>query len=361
MKDDATGSETISETPLQIKSKVSSRRRKLMWVAPAVAVLAGVLYLFAGRYVSTDNAFVRADIADISPEVSGAIHNVMVKDNQFVKSGDPLVKIDSTNYDILLLAAETRLRQVTSDIDAERAQYRQHVEELRAAKSEMEFATRQFQRQSRLASSSAGAEAARDAAQNALAVAQAHVALSEAKIKESLSKLFGDPDIPIEQHPSYQQTLAQREVAALQVKRSTLVAPFDGIVSHVPQVGDYARTGATLISLVSVGNIWVEANYKETEITYMRPEQDAVVTVDAYPGQEWRAKIGSLAQATGSEFALLPAQNATGNWVKVVQRLPVRLKLELPKDGPVLRAGMSVEVTVDTGARRISRWLDAGG
>ena len=178
-------------------------------------------------------------------------------------------------------------------------------------------------------------------------------------MKESLAKLFGNPDIAVADHPSYQQMVAQREVTALQVKRSTLIAPFDGVVSHMPKVGDYARTGVMVASLVSTTKVWVEANFKETEITYMRKGQDVEMTVDAYPGHVWQGKVASLAQATGSEFSLLPAQNATGNWVKVVQRLPVNVFLDDANSGPTLRAGMSVDVNVDSGTRRIARWLSA--
>lgn len=358
MKDEATLSAIDADTAPRAPS--IARRRALMALAPLALATAAVIYAFSGRYVATDNAFVRADIAELSPEVSGVIAEVLVKDNQAVKTGQPLIRIDPTNFQILLAASETQLRQTASDIDAERARYRQAVDELQAARAQLEFADRQYQRQARLAAASAGAEASRDAAQNGLKIARANVAIAEAKIAESRTKLFDNPDIPLDQHPAYQQVTAQRDVAALQVRRSTLVAPFDGVISHVPQVGDYARTGVTLLSLVSTSNMWIEANFKETEITYMHQGQDAEVSVDAYPGKAWHASISSLSQATGSEFALLPPQNATGNWVKVVQRLPVRLAIDQPKDGPVLRAGMSVEVSVDTGARRLSRWFGVG-
>ncbi len=356
MKDDAID---IAAADAIADADRGSLRKKLMMLAPLVLIIAGVAYMVSGRYVSTDNAFVRADIADISPEVAGSIQQVLVHDNDVVKAGQPLVKIDSTNYEILLAASDTQLKQVSGNVEAERARYHQNVDELAAAKSQLEYAQRQFERQSRLASTSAGAEATRDASQNALKVARANVAIAESKIKESLADLFGDPDIALENHPAYQQAVAQREVAALQVRRSTIVAPFDGVVSHVPQVGDYARTGVTLLSLVSSNNVWVDANFKETEITFMKNGQDAEITVDAYPGHTWHAHINSLSQATGSEFALLPAQNATGNWVKVVQRVPVRLSIDKQQDGPVLRAGMSVDATVDTGARRYARWFGA--
>ena len=358
MKDDAVIQAAVDAAPVD-QPEERKRRHLLMAIAPVILLMVAIAYLFSGRYVSTDNAFVRADIANLSPEVSGTIQQVMVQDNQAVKAGQPLIKIDSTNYEILLAASDTQLKRTASEIDAERAKHHENVEELRIARTTFEFAGRQLQRQSKLSAAQAGSEATRDAAQNGLDIAKSKVAVAEEKVKESLAKLFGNPDIAVADHPSYQQMVAQREVTALQVKRSTLIAPFDGVVSHMPKVGDYARTGVMVASLVSTTKVWVEANFKETEITYMRKGQDVEMTVDAYPGHVWQGKVASLAQATGSEFSLLPAQNATGNWVKVVQRLPVNVFLDDANSGPTLRAGMSVDVNVDSGTRRIARWLSA--
>ena len=328
-----------------------------MWLAPLALLVGGLIYALSGRYVGTDNAFIRGDIANISPEISGVVKAVLVKEDEVVKAGQPLVLLDAINYDIILLGAEVELRKTVSDTDAERAKYRQHVEELKIAETELGFAERQFQRQTRLAATSAGAEAARDTSENALNMARGRVALAREKIKESLSKLEGDPEIAVEKLPAYQIALAHQEIAKLQVRRATLTAPFDGVVSHLPVVGDFARTGVALISVVSTSKPWVEANFKETELTNMRVGQAAQITVDAYPGQAWRGTVTSIAQATGAEFALLPAQNATGNWVKVVQRVPVRIALDIPGDGPVLRAGMSIDAEVDTGRNHLAMWL----
>lgn len=333
------------------------RGRLLMLLAPLALIVAGGAYMWAGRYVTTDNAYIRADIANISPEVSGQVLEVFVKDNQPVKAGDPLIKLDALNYEILLAGAEAAMKNTVASIDADRIDYRKHQQDLKIAQSELDFAQRQYDRQMKLASSSAGAEAARDSARRELEVAREKVALTQEEIKESLAKLFGDPNIPLEKHPKYQEAMAQEAVASLQIKRATVVAPFDGIVSHVPQVGDYARMGVTAMTLVSADRVWIEANFKETELTNMKAGQPVEVKIDTYPARTWHGVVDSIAQATGAEFALLPAQNATGNWVKVVQRVPVKIIINDAAAGPALRAGLSVEATVDTGARRIDAWL----
>jgi membrane fusion protein (multidrug efflux system) len=331
--------------------------RGLMLLAPLALVIAAGAYMWGGRYVATDNAYVKADIANISPEVSGMVLEVLVKDNQPVKAGDALVKIDPVTYMILKAGAEAHLKNTAAAIEGDRIEYRQHLQDLRMAQSELEFAERQYQRQSKLAAASAGAEASRDSAERSLKVARDKVALTQEEIQESLARLHGDPDIKFEDHPSYIEARAQEAVSDLQIKRSVVLAPFDGVVSHVPQVGDYARMGVSLMTLVSTQKIWVDANFKETELTNMKPGQPVEVTVDTYPGRTWHGKVDSIAQATGSEFALLPAQNATGNWVKVVQRVPVKIVLDDVSGGPPLRAGSSVVASVDIGARRIDAWL----
>lgn len=354
MKDDS--AQTSAGEDMNIAALQNSRR-KWMLLAPLALAIGALVYAFSGRYAETDNAYVRGDIANLSSEISGPVRAVLVKENEAVKAGQELVRLDSVNYDIMLLGAQTQLRKSVTDIDVERAKYRENVEELKIAQTQLAFAERQYQRQSKLAAASAGAEAARDTAETALNTARGRVAVANAKIKESLDILEGDPEIAAEKLPAYQIALAQQEIARLQVKRSILVAPFDGIVSHLPVVGDFARTGVSLVSVVSTANAWVEANFKETELTHMRPGQAAEITVDAYPGATWQGKVASIAQATGAEFALLPAQNATGNWVKVVQRVPVRIALDAQPGGPTLRAGMSVNVSVDTGRNRISTWF----
>ncbi|MCB2108159.1 MAG: HlyD family secretion protein, partial [Rhodobacteraceae bacterium] len=297
-------------------------RKRLMALAPLMLFIAGAAYLWSGRFVATDNAYIRADIVNISPEVSGTVVDVLVAENERVTRGQPLLRLDDKNYRIMLVAAEAVAKNTAADIEADRLDYSEHLNDLRIVQSELEFAQRQYERQQKLVKSSAGAEAARDEAERALKVARDRVALTRNQIDESLARLFGDPEISLEQHPKYQEALAQEELARLQIERSVVKAPIDGIVSHLPKVGDYARTGVSTLTLVSDSNVWVEANYKETELTNLHAGQVAEIEIDTYPGRAWTGHVESISQAAGSEFALLPAQNATGNWVKVVQRVP---------------------------------------
>ena len=198
-----------------------------------------------------------------------------------------------------------------------------------------------------------------DEARHAYDTALQRIELLRQEKAEFLAKLEGNPDLPVEAYSSYQTAEANLAGAKYFLDRTTIKAPLDGIVSKLPRVGDYGRTAAPLFTIVEADHVRVDANFKETELTHMRPEQNVEITVDAYPGKVLHGHVESIAQASGSEFALLPAQNTTGNWIKVVQRIPVRVAVDDQHQdgGPVLRVGMSVQTTVDTGRRRLSRWL----
>ena len=214
----------------------------------------------------------------------------------------------------------------------------------------------ELQRQSALAAQDFATKAKLDESKHAVETAQRNIALTKQEQKEILASLEGNPDIAPEQHPTYQLAMASKVSAQTYIERATVRAPFDGIVSQVPKVGDFARTGAPLLSLVSVAGVWVEANFKETDLTHMTVGQPTEISVDTYPGVVFAGHVESISQATGAEFSVLPAQNSTGNWVKVVQRIPVRIAVD-KKDGPPLRAGMSVVASVDTGKRRYQEWF----
>ena len=332
-------------------------RRVLMVFVPLIVVVAAAaVYLNGGRYVSTDNAYIKSDIASVSPEVSGNIVNVLVTENQRVTKGQPLVVIDSSNYQIGMAGAEANLKSALANIEEAKARYRQKQESIALQQSNVAFAEREYKRQATLASSNFVAAAKLDDAKHNLETAQRNIALLKQEQAEILASLQGDPNIDPTQHPTYQQALAAKATTQRLLERATVVAPFDGIVSQLPKAGDYARTGAPLLSIVSTEGVWVEANFKETDLMQMRVGQDAELKVDTYPGRAFHGKVTSISQATGSEFAVLPAQNSTGNWIKVVQRIPVRLSVETSSDMPPLRAGMSVDAEVDTKIRRIDQY-----
>ncbi|MGE4062433.1 MAG: HlyD family secretion protein [Rhodospirillaceae bacterium] len=335
-------------------------RRLLMLGVPLVVVLiAATLYLAGGRFVSTDNAYVKADIAAISPEIAGNVVEVLVTDNQKVTKGQPLLAIDAANYRVAVAGTEAQLRAAVANIESAKARYRQKEESIALMQTNVRFAEREYQRQAQLASANYVAAAKLDQAQHALESARRNLRLLHQEKAEILATLEGDPQIRPEDHPAYQQAMAANASAKLMMERATLSAPFDGVVSQVPRVGDFARTGAPILSLVSTSSVWVEANFKETDLTQMRPGQPVEIDVDSYPDHKFRGHVASISQATGAEFSVLPAQNSSGNWVKVVQRIPVRITFDDPKNGPTLRAGMSVIAEVDTGLRRASKWLGA--
>ncbi len=330
-------------------------RLPLMVGVPVLgAVIGGALYLAGGRYVSTDDAYVQAARVSISSDVPGRVVEVDVRDNQPVKTGQVLFKLDDRPYRIAVEDAEARLAAARLRIDAEKATYRQKQADLEAVKDTLDYQLREFERQKRLLASGIASQSQYDQAAHALQIARQQVTATQQQIAGALADLGGNADIPVGRHPLVQQAQAALDRAKLNLSYTVVTAPEDGTVAKVEQLqaGDYVNTAQPLFSLISTSRIWVEANFKETELTHMRPGQAATVAIDTYPNHQFHARVASLSPGTGSAFSLLPPENATGNWVKVVQRLPVRLQLDrLPQDAP-LHAGMSADVEVDTGHRR---------
>jgi membrane fusion protein (multidrug efflux system) len=330
-------------------------RLPLMIGAPVVAALVGgYFYLVSGRYVSTDDAYVQAARVSISSDVAGRVVEMHVHDNETVKAGQALFKLDDRPYRIAVEAAEAQLASARLKIEAEKATYRQRQADLMAVKDTLDYESREFGRQKRLLGSGIASQAQFDQTEHALQVARQQVAATQQQIASVLADLGGDADIPPDRHPQVQQAQAALDRARLNLSYTVITAPEDGMATKVEQlqVGDYVSTGQPLFSLVSNSRLWIEANFKETELTHMRLGQAAWVSIDTYPDREFSARVASLSPGTGSVFSLLPPENATGNWVKVVQRLPVRLHLDrLPDDVP-LHTGMSATVEVDTGHQR---------
>jgi membrane fusion protein (multidrug efflux system) len=343
-------------------------RRILLPLGPLVVIaLALTMWLAGGRYVSTDNAYVRADKVAVSADVSGPVVEIAVKDNQHVAAGDLLFRIDDEPYRISLAAAEAQLASVRDDIGVLQATYRQRLAEIRQGEADIAWYEREFQRQNDLAQRNVASQAKLDEARHNLDAARQRIAALRQDAQGALAKLGGDADMPIEQQAAYRRALADVDKARRDLRRTSVSAPIAGTVTRVEalQVGSYLAPGQPAFALVAVDNAWVEANPKETDLTYVKPGDPATITVDAYPARQWTGHVASLSPGTGAEFAVLPAQNASGNWVKVVQRVPVRINLD-PADGaPTLRAGMSVEAEIDTGYKRsfgelfhtLGRWI----
>ena len=348
------GSTAVAEVrPASPERRRRWLRRVLLLLGPAlVLIVAGYFYVTGGRYVDTDDAYVKADMVAVTAEVSGPIVQVDVRENQHVDPGQVLFRLDQRPFQIALAQAEARLKKADNDVRALKASYRQKQQALELANQNVAYAEQEFQRQAKLAKRDFASQAKYDEAQHNVEVAHQQVAMTEQELRGLLADLAGDPDIPVEQHPTHLEAKAARDQAALDLQHATVTAPFAGVASQKPDLGDYVSAGTPVMSIVADQDVWVDANFKETDLTHVRPGQPATVRIDTYPDREWPARVESISQATGAQFSVLPAQNSSGNWVKVVQRIPVRIALQTGPDDPPLRAGMSVTAEIDTGHHR---------
>ena len=339
-------------------------RRALLALGPIV-VLAGGLFAYTtgGRYVSTDNAYVHAGKLTVATDVSGIVADVSVKESQKVDKGQVLFTLDQEPFRIALAGAEANLGTVRNQLVTLQATFRQKLAQVAQAKTDAAFYETNFQRQQDLLKRGVSAQATYDQAKRDLDAARERVTMAQNDADATLAQLGGSVDAPIEQNPNYLAAQAQVDKARRDLSRTTVTAPIPGVVTNVDalQVGEYLPAAQAAFSLVSSADVWIEANPKESDLTYLKEGASAVVTIDAYPGREWQATVTSLAPATGTEFSVLPAQNATGNWVKVVQRVPIRLTVQMPAETPPLRTGMSATVEIDTGHERhlVDLWQSA--
>ena len=330
-------------------------RRPLMLAVPIIAAALGAaMYLVQEQYVSTDDAFVRAAKVTVNARVSGQAVEIAVRDNERVRQGQVLFRIDPEPYQIAVDQAEARLGTARLQIDSLKATYRQQQAELQSAKDSASFDEREFDRKKMLVASDFTPRAVYERAETDMKVARHRMTSIEQQIANTIVALDGDPDIDVDRHPTVRAARAQLDRARLDLSYPTVTAPDDGIVTRVDdlQIGAFVNAGAPTFSLLSSRHVWIEANFRETGLTHMRPGQEATVDVDAYPDRKFTAHIVSMSPGTGSGFSVLPPENATGNWVKVVQRLPVRLELDDLDPNRPLFSGISVTARVDTGYRR---------
>ncbi|MGD9616973.1 MAG: HlyD family secretion protein [Alphaproteobacteria bacterium] len=332
-------------------------RLPLMIAGPAVVLLVATWwYLTSGRYVSTDDAYVQAARTMISADVAGRVVAIAVHDNQRVARGQVLFQLDYKTFRIAVDEAKAELAAARLQVKALQATYGQKLADLKAAEETLAYQQREYDRQRQLASSGIAARATFEQVHNAMQVARQKVVSAQSELANALAQLGGNPSLPLDDHPTVQKAQAALDKAEYDLARTIVRAPADGIVTKVEQlqVGSYVNAAAPVFPMISDG-VWIEANFKETELTHMRPGQTATIAIDTYPDVLLEARVESLSPGTGQTFSLLPAENATGNWVKVVQRLPVRLSLAPPPPGLPLHAGLSATVEVDTKYRR--PWL----
>ena len=339
----------------------------LLLIIPLLAVLWGLrIYAEGGRIEETENAYVKANIVAVSAGVPGRVTEVLVQDDSAVKKGDLLFRLDPTPYEIAAAKAQAQMDVVRTEMLSLRADYRATLVEATEAKEPIAFMVKQVERQERLKSVGMGRADQYDEAQHNLELAKRRLQSVQEKSKQALANMGGDLNAAAEDHPRFKEAKAQYEAAMFEVARTQIKSPADGVVSNMKlRAGEWVNRGQSLFSLIENSAPWVDANFKETQLTYMREGQGVRVVADAYPDAEWHGKVATIAPASGAEFALLPPQNATGNWVKVVQRIPVRIQLQQSPALPPLRAGMTVNVQVETGhirglPRDIQALIDKG-
>src|SRR5882724_5975676 len=331
------------------------RRWALFALLPLALIVGAYWYVTGGQVMSTDNAYVEADKVGISTDVSGIVKKIDVTENQHVEAGLVLYRLDPRQFQIALDSVKANLAQTALIIDSMKQDYRRMLSDVAAQQSQVTLDQATFDRYVMLVRTEAVSKANYDQARFTLELDKNKLESLRQQAQVQLARLAGNPDIPVTQHPQYLQAKAQVDEAQRQLDHTVVNAPFAGVVTNVPSIapGKYLQASMTAFYLVASDHVWVYSNPKETELTYVRPGQPVTVTVDTYPDAEWHGTIETISPAAAQEFSLLPAQNTSGNWVKVVQRIPMRVRLDTSdKNRPSLRAGMSVEVDVDTGHSR---------
>lgn len=340
------------------KPRNRRRLRALLMLAGILLVVAagGVAWLRSGRYASTDDAYVRAAKLMVSTDVSGIVSSVGIHEGQSVKAGDILFRLDPRQFQIALDNAKANLAQTALTIQSMKQDYKRMQSDVAAQKAQVELDQLNFDRYAALIRTDAISRANYDQSRFTLAADQSKLQSLQQQALVQLARLDGNPEIPATAHPQYLQVKAQVDEAQRQLDHTVVRAPFAGIVTQVDQLqpGTYlvsqtaALTNTGAVGLVSTDNVWVDANMKETDLTNVKLGDHVDVSIDTYPGRVWSGTVQSIAPASGAEFSILPAQNVSGNWVKVVQRIPVRIHIDNTSGDLALRSGMSVTVDIDT-------------
>jgi membrane fusion protein, multidrug efflux system len=321
-----------------------------MIAGPLLLLVLGLWYwIHTERYQSTDNAYVVADQVDVATQIAGRVIAVPVTQNQAVVMGQVLLEIDPRPFQLALDQANANLNNVSDQLHAQLQSLHAAQAELASAQANVAYLTRDVQRKTDLVKRDVVPAARLDDLKTSLTMAQQKAMALEAQIGQIKANLGGNPDLPITLQAAYQQALALRDQAALELTYTTIKSPAAGVVTEVDiKPGDVVTAGRPVFALVMSGKRWIDANFKETQLTHVHTGEKVEISVDTYSGHHWQGTVESIAPGTGSVFSVLPAENATGNWVKVVQRIPVRISIVTTAYGPDLRAGMSAEVSIDT-------------
>ncbi|MGA7964684.1 MAG: HlyD family secretion protein [Gammaproteobacteria bacterium] len=326
-------------------------RVALMILGPLALLAGGLTYYLTHRgYVSTDDAFVEAHIIKVSPRVAGRVIAVPVEDNEKVAKGAVLLKLDPSTYQAMVDAAQARVGSVRAQVASLKAKYQALDAEVVSANAQVAYLSREVKRNGPLAQKNVVTNARLDALNTQFTRARQQVEVLKAQRQQVLAQLDGDPHQPVDKNPDYLQAAARLKEAQLNLADTVVRSPAAGIVGHIGvRPGDTLGVGQSAFPLVETAGMWIKANFKETALTHLHPGQPVTITVDTYPNHPWKGHVSSISPGSGEIFSLLPPQNASGNWVKVTQRIPVRIDIDNAGSGPVLRAGMSAEVSVYVG------------
>jgi membrane fusion protein (multidrug efflux system) len=327
----------------------------LLVVLPAVALVGGIMfYLSGGRYISTDNAYVGAQKVLITTDIAGKLSKVMVHEGEHVTAGESLFEIDAVPYRLALQSAQSKLDTVRTQFANLKSNYDSLKKLVEYGLQGVNLKQRDVDRKTVLAESRAGSQIDLDNAKSALLTAQLELQLGRQQLSGVLNQLLENPNLALEDFPPYQQAKAMVDQAQRDLDHTVVKAPIAGIATQVDniQLGRYVTAGMPVFGVMDDAAPWVDANPKETEITWLRPGQKVNLYVDSFPDRVFHGTVQSVSPGTGAQFSILPPQNANGNWVKVVQRVPVRIVFDPGQDIALLRAGMSVTADIDTGRKR---------
>ena len=353
-----TSPDTTKDSKSGAFSRIGRKRLRMILLVglPALALVIGLgLYLSGGRYISTDNAYVGAQKVLITPDISGKITHVAIREGQHVNPGDELFTLDREPYALALRQAKAKLDTARSNFDKLKSNLKSLGTLAKLAEKNVELKQRDVERKAKLVTSQAGSQADLDAAQAAVVTAKLQAEYAVQQRDTTLTQLLGDPDLPLEQFPEYAQAKAALDNAQRDFDHTIVRAPISGTATQVDniQLGRFVAAGTPVLSVIDDQAPWVDANPKETDITYLRVGQKATIEIDSFPDRTFTGTVVAVSPGTGAQFSILPPQNATGNWVKVVQRVPVRIAFDRNEDTRLLRSGMSVNVEIDTGHSRL--------
>ena len=354
------GSITQVRSSTALGLRVPSLRVTLMLIVPALVAAAGLfLYLMGGRYVSTDNAYIGAQKVLITPEVSGKVVRIAVVEGQLLAPGDELLSIDPVPYRLAAEEAEAKVARVRSDFDNLKSTFASLGKQIELARQSVAANQAELDRKTSLLENRISTPSDLDKSRMALAVANGLLEQLQQQKATVRNQLLGDTELPADKYPQFVEATVALQRARRDLANTVLRAPISGTATQVAsiQMGRFLTAGMAVFSIIGTDNVWVDANPKETDLTYVRPGQPVVITVDTFPSREWRGKVAAISPGTGAQFAILPPQNAAGNWIKIVQRVPLRIEFEPGQDLRRLRSGMSATVEIDTGRRGRLAWL----